>query len=374
MEKEMAKHSSGAGRGMARGLADYLEIPPELAERAGEPALAALMEIKNGVDAGSGDLRQVHLCHAQNHMSRLDPYRHGTLLQHLQALVVSLGGRRGDTHIAHVTPGEVVLGDDLMTPDVVDLLRRTAKEKGLDYERFVVGSGRNSINPHTGQMEFYDGGDDENSADASGQADANPPYYRDADGTWHINITPAAANSGAAPASGNQLPPLRLGNLPDPSSIAKLPSTLDLPPINTGTPPTIGTAPPQLGVLSPSFAAYNGLATPGPDGQRPPGVYDPAAIPNLTVTAQRPDVFADSNFQTFKTGVIRNIDSHLGGPGDFAKQYLGIDSPYLPTTDRLNDWAFSMTPRYDPPSAGGKLLQDQIATWPNGLVKKIARF
>jgi hypothetical protein len=163
----MTKHASGAGRGMARGLTDYLEIPPKLAERAGEPALAAMMEIKHGVDAGGGDLRQVHLCHAQNHMARLDPYRHGTLLQHLQALVVSLGGRRGDTRIAHVTLGEVVLGDDLMTPDVVDLLRRTAKEKGLDYERFVVGSGRNSINPRTGQMEFYDDGADESSGEQS---------------------------------------------------------------------------------------------------------------------------------------------------------------------------------------------------------------
>jgi hypothetical protein len=192
---------------MARGLADYLEIPPELAERAGEPALAAMMEIKHGVDAGGGDLRQVHLCHAQNHMARLDPYRHGPLLQHLQALVVSLGGRRGDTRIAHVTPGEVVLGDDLMTPDVVDLLRRTAKEKGLDYERFVVGSGRNSINPRTGQMEFSgeDGGD--------GQSDTSTSYQQ------------------------------QLGNLPDPSKVANLPDNPNLPPMVPQLPPGMAIPP-----------------------------------------------------------------------------------------------------------------------------------
>ena len=43
-----------------------------------------------------------------------------------------------------------------MTSEVVEVLRRAAKEKGLDPERFVVGSDSNSINPETGQIEFDD--------------------------------------------------------------------------------------------------------------------------------------------------------------------------------------------------------------------------
>jgi rare lipoprotein A (peptidoglycan hydrolase) len=50
-----------------------------------------------------------------------------------------------------------------MTPEIVDLLRRTAREKGLDPDRFVVGGRHNSINPNTGLMEFND--EWENAAD-----------------------------------------------------------------------------------------------------------------------------------------------------------------------------------------------------------------
>jgi len=66
-----------------------------------------------------------------------------------------LGGRGGDTEIAHVTPGEVVIPARMQTPEVMAALMTAAAEAGVDPARLVVGSERNSINPQTGQAEFY---------------------------------------------------------------------------------------------------------------------------------------------------------------------------------------------------------------------------
>ncbi|TAK99692.1 MAG: hypothetical protein EPO08_15660 [Rhodospirillaceae bacterium] len=159
----MIKRAPTSGRGVARGLASMLGIPGDIAEAAGEPAVAAMMALKLARDAGGGSLRHQHVARAQRHIANLDPARHGTLVQHLQARAVALGGRGNDTQVAHVTPGEVVVPESLLTPDVVAILQRAALEKGIDPSHFVVGSGRNSINPRTGQPEFlYEDPDTEN--------------------------------------------------------------------------------------------------------------------------------------------------------------------------------------------------------------------
>jgi len=63
-------------------------------------------------------------------------------------------GRGGDTEIAYVTLGEIVLPDALQTPEVLNAIRQAAADANIPLERFRVGSGRNSVNPNTGQPEF----------------------------------------------------------------------------------------------------------------------------------------------------------------------------------------------------------------------------
>jgi hypothetical protein len=79
-------------------------------------------------------------------------------VQHLQGHVLALGGRGGDTRIAHVTPGEFVIPPRMLTPDVLNDLYRAARVQGIDPATLQVGSGRNSVNPRTGQIEFDDNG------------------------------------------------------------------------------------------------------------------------------------------------------------------------------------------------------------------------
>jgi hypothetical protein len=156
-DNELTNRSGAArGGGIPRRLADELNIPARLAEAGGKNALAAMMELKQGLDAGSGGLRASHVARAQQYIAKLDPARHGALLQHLQGCVVALGGRGGDTRIAHVTPGEVVIPKSLQTPGLLAELQAAARAQGINPSRIVVGSGRNSINPNTGQPEFYD--------------------------------------------------------------------------------------------------------------------------------------------------------------------------------------------------------------------------
>lgn len=64
-------------------------------------------------------------------------------------------GRKGDKVIAHLTPGEVVIPRELVEDDDFRrLLAHIFKENGGSLEKYIVGSGKNSINPKTGYMEF----------------------------------------------------------------------------------------------------------------------------------------------------------------------------------------------------------------------------
>ena len=67
-------------------------------------------------------------------------------------------GRYGDDTVAHVETGELVIpkaliqGNDKLKESIFDHLRDLGVE---DPERYVVGSGENSINPDTGLPEFF---------------------------------------------------------------------------------------------------------------------------------------------------------------------------------------------------------------------------
>jgi len=66
-------------------------------------------------------------------------------------------GRNGDTAMAHLTPGETVVPQAVLqqNPQVARGLGRAFQDVGADPSRYVVGSGQNSMNPMTGQPEFF---------------------------------------------------------------------------------------------------------------------------------------------------------------------------------------------------------------------------
>jgi len=66
-------------------------------------------------------------------------------------------GRNGDTAMAHLTPGETVVPQQVLqqNPQVARGLGRAFQDVGADPRRYVVGSGTNSINPITGKPEFF---------------------------------------------------------------------------------------------------------------------------------------------------------------------------------------------------------------------------
>lgn len=69
-------------------------------------------------------------------------------------------GRFEDNRIAHVADGEMVVPAAVLesNPLVKGALFVHMRRMGVDPERYIVGSGRNSINPVTGQPEFFLGG------------------------------------------------------------------------------------------------------------------------------------------------------------------------------------------------------------------------
>ena len=151
------KHEPDFDRGTVRYLASELEIPPRLAESGGAAAAAAMAELKKAHIAGSGMMRANHVAEAQKHIAAIDPQQHSELLQHLQAIVVTLGGKPEHTELVHATPGEIVIPADLRTPELMAALQAAAEAQGIDLSRFEVGNGRNSVNPRTGLVEFQDG-------------------------------------------------------------------------------------------------------------------------------------------------------------------------------------------------------------------------
>ena len=66
-------------------------------------------------------------------------------------------GRNGDTAMAHLTPGETVVPQQVLqqNPQIARGLGRAFQDAGADPSRYVVGSGQNSINPMTGEPEFF---------------------------------------------------------------------------------------------------------------------------------------------------------------------------------------------------------------------------
>ena len=65
-------------------------------------------------------------------------------------------GRKGDTMMAHVTPGDYVIPKDILVqhPDFLVKLKKVMSDENEDYRSHMVGSGFENINPETGSPEF----------------------------------------------------------------------------------------------------------------------------------------------------------------------------------------------------------------------------
>lgn len=66
-------------------------------------------------------------------------------------------GREGDTYIVHAAEGETVIPVEVLdaNPRMKKMLFKQMEDMGLDPERYIVGNELNSINPATGQPEFF---------------------------------------------------------------------------------------------------------------------------------------------------------------------------------------------------------------------------
>jgi hypothetical protein len=66
-------------------------------------------------------------------------------------------GRNGDVHIAHLQQGEGVVPREVLenNPELAQEIGLAISAEGADPSAYIVGSESNSINPYTGQREFF---------------------------------------------------------------------------------------------------------------------------------------------------------------------------------------------------------------------------
>ena len=82
----------------------------------------------------------------------------GGIAQHQQAAeMLADFGRNGDTYIVHAAEGETVLPLEVLenNPRLKNMIYTQMEEMGLEPQRYVVGNELNSLNPDTGQPEFF---------------------------------------------------------------------------------------------------------------------------------------------------------------------------------------------------------------------------
>ena len=65
-------------------------------------------------------------------------------------------GRNGDTELAHVNRDEIVIDRNMARdPRIRNAVAEVFRDNDLDLARYTVGNAANSINPYTGQREFF---------------------------------------------------------------------------------------------------------------------------------------------------------------------------------------------------------------------------
>ena len=70
---------------------------------------------------------------------------------------MAMMGRNGDDQLVHMRTGEIAVSPELLeeNPRLAGELADAFDRSNVDMDRYVVGSGANSINPMTGQPEFF---------------------------------------------------------------------------------------------------------------------------------------------------------------------------------------------------------------------------
>lgn len=63
-------------------------------------------------------------------------------------------GRGTDRMMGHLTPGELVIPPNAVTPKLWSAFQEAMDKQGMMPEQYIVGSGMNSVNPRTGTREF----------------------------------------------------------------------------------------------------------------------------------------------------------------------------------------------------------------------------
>ena len=80
-------------------------------------------------------------------------------IETLQHVASSLGGlgRYGDTYMIHAAEGETVIPLEILDRDPLlkERLFDSMRAMGIDPARYIVGNELNSLNPLTGQPEFF---------------------------------------------------------------------------------------------------------------------------------------------------------------------------------------------------------------------------
>lgn len=141
--------------GLTMMAAKAVGIDPDLAVAAGEGAKATINAIRNAAKARTPKDRANYIRDAQRELKSISPAKHPKLVNAIQVRLLAVQGRGGDTEIAHVTPGEMVIPRALQTPAVMQALALEAARKGINPTAFRVGSPKASINPRTGAEEFF---------------------------------------------------------------------------------------------------------------------------------------------------------------------------------------------------------------------------
>ena len=81
------------------------------------------------------------------------------MVNQVQLVATALGGlgRYGDTYMVHAAEGETVVPMEVLnqSPILKKRLFKQMRKMGIDPERYIVGNQLNSLNPVTGQPEFF---------------------------------------------------------------------------------------------------------------------------------------------------------------------------------------------------------------------------
>lgn len=133
--------------------APKLGIDRAQAVRAGLPGLRALIGLKKAAEAQRVKTRALALAETRDALRGV-ARRNPKLASRFEARILAMLGRGGDTEVAHVARGEIVVPRDLQTPAVLAAIQESAAASGIRREQLQVGNARNSHNPNTGAPEF----------------------------------------------------------------------------------------------------------------------------------------------------------------------------------------------------------------------------